>query len=121
MTKKDYYEILGVGKETNKAEIKKAYKKLALKHHPDKGGDAEKFKEISEAYAVLSDDNKKGQYDMLVLTKGSARRIFSGMLILMIFFLRYLEIAALAGAYLRPFLEGAEEGGNKEVLTFIMR
>ncbi|MBI2105236.1 molecular chaperone DnaJ, partial [Candidatus Woesearchaeota archaeon] len=46
-----------------KDEIKKAYKKLALKHHPDKGGDAEKFKELSEAYAVLSDDNKRKQYD----------------------------------------------------------
>jgi molecular chaperone DnaJ len=52
-----------VSKEANKAEIKKAYKKLALKHHPDRGGDAEKFKEISEAYAVLSDNNKRSQYD----------------------------------------------------------
>ena len=63
MTKRDYYEILGVGKESPKDEIKKAYKKLAVKYHPDKGGDAEKFKEISEAYAVLSDDNKRKQYD----------------------------------------------------------
>jgi molecular chaperone DnaJ len=63
MAKRDYYEILGVGKDSSKAEIKKAYKKLAIEHHPDKGGDAEKFKEISEAYAVLSDDTKKNQYD----------------------------------------------------------
>jgi len=63
MTKKDYYEILGVNKNASKTEIKKAYKKLALKYHPDRGGDAEKFKEISEAYAVLSDDNKRSQYD----------------------------------------------------------
>jgi molecular chaperone DnaJ len=63
MTNKDYYEILGVSKESTKEEIKKAYKKLALKNHPDRGGDAEKFKEISEAYAVLSDEDKKGQYD----------------------------------------------------------
>jgi len=63
MTKRDYYEILGVGKEVSKEEIKKTYKKLALKYHPDKGGDAEKFKEISEAYAVLSDDDKRSQYD----------------------------------------------------------
>ena len=60
---KDYYELLGVSKDSSKDEIKKAYKKLALKHHPDRGGDAEKFKEISEAYAVLSDDGKKQQYD----------------------------------------------------------
>ncbi len=63
MTKKDYYDLLGTSKDSSKEEIKKAYKKLALKYHPDKGGDAEKFKEISEAYAVLSDDNKRKQYD----------------------------------------------------------
>mgnify|MGYP001582858181 FL=1 len=62
MAKKDYYEILGISKDSSSDEIKKAYKKLALKHHPDKGGDAEKFKEISEAYAVLSDENKRKQY-----------------------------------------------------------
>jgi len=63
MTKRDYYEILGLSKSASKDEIKKAYKKLAIKHHPDKGGDAEKFKELSEAYAVLSDENKRKQYD----------------------------------------------------------
>ncbi|MBI4158992.1 molecular chaperone DnaJ [Candidatus Woesearchaeota archaeon] len=63
MTKRDYYEILGVSKTSNKEDVKKAYKKLALQHHPDKGGDAEKFKEISEAYAVLSDDTKRQQYN----------------------------------------------------------
>jgi molecular chaperone DnaJ len=64
--KRDYYEVLGVSKDTPKAEIKKAYRKLALKYHPDrnKSADAEeKFKEISEAYAVLSDDEKRSQYD----------------------------------------------------------
>ncbi len=66
MTKKDYYEILGIKKDSNKEEIKKAYKKLAKQYHPDLNknhGDGEKFKEISEAYAVLSDENKKQQYD----------------------------------------------------------
>ena len=63
MTKRDYYEILNVNKNASKEEVKKAYKKLALQHHPDKGGDAEKFKEISEAYAVLTDDTKRQQYD----------------------------------------------------------
>jgi len=64
--KRDYYEVLGVGRDASKEEIKNAYRKLALQYHPDrnKSKDAEeKFKEISEAYAVLSDDEKRRQYD----------------------------------------------------------
>jgi molecular chaperone DnaJ len=61
---KDYYEILGVGKGASDDEIKKAYRKLAHKYHPDKGGgDEAKFKEINEAYQVLSDKTKRQQYD----------------------------------------------------------
>ena len=66
MTKRDYYDILGINKNATKAEIKKAYRKLALKYHPDKNPDKdaeEKFKEISEAYAVLYDDEKRQMYD----------------------------------------------------------
>jgi len=63
MTQKDYYEVLGVKKEATPEEIKKAYRKMALKHHPDKGGDEAKFKEASEAYETLSDPQKKQQYD----------------------------------------------------------
>jgi DnaJ family protein A protein 2 len=58
-----FYEILGVSKEATQAEIKKAYRKLAIQHHPDKGGDEEKFKEITRAYEVLSDEEKRAQYD----------------------------------------------------------
>jgi len=67
MAGKDYYKILGVSKTSSPEEIKKAYRKLALKYHPDHNkGDKEaeaRFKEISEAYAVLSDPEKKKQYD----------------------------------------------------------
>lgn len=61
---KDYYKILGVNKDASEEEIKKAFRKLAHVHHPDKsGGDESKFKEASEAYAVLSDKKKRAQYD----------------------------------------------------------
>lgn len=61
---KDYYKILGISKNASEDEIKKAYRKLAHQHHPDKsGGDAKKFKEINEAYQVLSDKNKRLNYD----------------------------------------------------------
>jgi len=63
MANKDYYQILGVSKNASKEELKKAFRTLAHQHHPDKGGDAEKFKEINEAYGVLSDEKKKAQYD----------------------------------------------------------
>ncbi len=60
---KDYYQILGISRDASRDEIKKAYRKLAHKYHPDKGGDEKKFKEINEAYQTLSDEEKKGQYD----------------------------------------------------------
>lgn len=61
---KDYYEILGIQKTASKDEVKKAFRKLAAKYHPDKkGGDEAKFKEISEAYATLGDDKKRSEYD----------------------------------------------------------
>lgn len=63
MAKRDYYSVLGVSKTANQDEIKKAFRQLAKKYHPDKGGDPEKFKEAAEAYEVLSDPDKRAQYD----------------------------------------------------------
>ncbi|MCA9783888.1 MAG: molecular chaperone DnaJ [Calditrichaeota bacterium] len=66
MSKRDYYEVLGIARDADTSEIKKAYRKLALKYHPDKNKEAgaeERFKEVSEAYSVLSDEQKRGRYD----------------------------------------------------------
>jgi molecular chaperone DnaJ len=64
MSKRDYYEVLGVKKDASVDEIKKAFRRLAVQHHPDKeGGNEEKFKEINEAYDVLKDQSKRQRYD----------------------------------------------------------
>ena len=66
---KDYYEILGVKKDASADEIKRAYRKLAHQHHPDKdGGDETKFKELNEAYQILSNQEKRAQYDQFGTT-----------------------------------------------------
>merc|ERR1712166_794781 len=57
------YKTLGVAKNATASEIKKAYRKLAVKHHPDKGGDPDTFKEISKAYDIVGDEEKRTQYD----------------------------------------------------------
>jgi DnaJ-class molecular chaperone len=59
----DYYSILGVYRGANSDEIKKAYRRMASQHHPDKGGDTQKFQQIEEAYRTLSDDSARSQYD----------------------------------------------------------
>src|SRR5512134_4073917 len=67
MSKRDYYEILGIARSATEQEIKSAYRKLALRHHPDRNpgdkGAEEKFKEAAEAYAVLADPQKRSMYD----------------------------------------------------------
>jgi len=82
MSKRDYYEILGVNRQAIKEEIKKAYRKVAMKFHPDKNpGDAEaeaKFKEAAEAYAVLNDEQKRAQYDQFGHSMGAGQSPFGG-------------------------------------------
>jgi molecular chaperone DnaJ len=62
-TQRDYYEILGVKKDASTDEIKKAFRRAAVEHHPDRGGDEAKFKEVNEAYEVLKDESKRKRYD----------------------------------------------------------
>ena len=79
---KDFYAVLGVAKDADSAAIKKAYRNLAKKYHPDRNPDdaaaAEKFKEIGEAYAVLSDDKERQQYDAIRSMAGGGARFTSG-------------------------------------------
>ncbi len=80
-SKKDYYEVLGIPRSATEADIKKAFRNLARKHHPDvnkEPGSAEKFKELNEAYQVLSDPRKRQQYDNFGSTDFSAGQGFSG-------------------------------------------
>lgn len=70
----DYYNTLGISKSASADEIKKAYRRLALKYHPDRGGDHNKFTEINEAYQVLSDPQKRASYDQF----GKAGSAFGG-------------------------------------------
>src|SRR5271157_3357714 len=85
MASRDYYEVLGVPKGAAKEQVKDAYRKLALQYHPDRNKSPEaeeKFKEITEAYAVLSDDEKRNQYDAYgkegVYQRYSQEEIFRG-------------------------------------------
>ncbi|QEE17684.1 molecular chaperone DnaJ [Promethearchaeum syntrophicum] len=76
--KRDYYDVLGTNKSASQAEIKKAFYRLAKTHHPDRGGDAEKFKEINEAYMVLSDADKRAKYDRFGFSGMDMGEGFSG-------------------------------------------
>lgn len=75
---KSYYEILGVSPNASDEEIKKSFRKLSLKHHPDRGGNSETFKEINAAYSTLSDAEKKQQYDFQLKFGGRGNSPFGG-------------------------------------------
>ena len=70
MAQRTFYDVLGVKKDASADEIKKAFRKLAVKYHPDAGGDEQKFKEISEAYETLSDEKKRREYDQMLAFGG---------------------------------------------------
>src|SRR5437867_11251650 len=120
MEKRDYYDVLGVQKGAGKDDVKAAYRKLALQYHHDRNKDpgaAEKFKEISEAYAVLSDDDKRQEYDKFgrqgVYQHDSQEDLFRGADFDSIF--RDLGIGAFGGLFER-FCGGLGGGlGSEEV------
>jgi|SRR5210317_1671665 DnaJ-class molecular chaperone len=67
MTQEDnLYQILGVGPSSSQEEIKQAYRRLSMEHHPDRGGDSAKFNKVKEAFNVLSDQAKRNRYDMYI-------------------------------------------------------
>ena len=76
--KRSYYDILGVKRDATDDQIKKAFRKLAAKYHPDAGGDEQKFKEVSEAYTTLSDPEKRKEYDQLLMFGGIPGSDFGG-------------------------------------------
>lgn len=78
MANKDFYDILGVSRTASADELKRAYRKLAQQYHPDKGGDPARFKEVNEAYQVLSDPNKRQQYDQFGATGVGSQGFGSG-------------------------------------------
>ncbi len=75
---KTFYDVLGVKRDASKSDIQKAFRKLAAKYHPDRGGDEAKFKEISEAYNTLSDDKKRQEYDQMLTFGGIPGGGFGG-------------------------------------------
>ena len=124
MSKRDYYEVLGVSKGASESEIKKAYRKMAIKYHPDKNPDdaqaEEKFKEAAEAYEVLSNAEKKQRYDQFghAGMGGAGGGGFGGGMNMEDIFSQFGDILAAEAEALKAFLaaEVVEGGDLKEVI-----
>jgi len=118
MTKRDYYDILGVAKKADAAEIKSAYRKLAIKYHPDKNpGDKEaeeKFKEAAEAYEVLSNPEKRQRYDRFGHAGNSASGGYGGGMNMEDIFNQFGDIFG-GGSPFESFFRGSSGGGGQRV------
>ena len=99
--KRDYYQVLGVDRGASAEDIKKAYRKLAHEHHPDKtGGDGQRFKEVNEAYQVLGNDRKRKEYDMYGQVFDEGGRLFANLTLNDAKITRNSASAASVGKYL---------------------
>ncbi|MEE2953644.1 MAG: molecular chaperone DnaJ [Bacteroidota bacterium] len=118
MEKRDYYEILGVSKSASKKELKNAYRKLAIKYHPDKNPDdktaEEKFKEAAEAYDVLNNDEKRQRYDQFghAGMRGSSGGGFGGGMSMDDIFSQFGDIFGGGGSPFESFFGGGGRGGR---------
>ena len=116
MSKRDYYDILGVDKSSSKEEIKKAYRKIAIKYHPDKNpGDKaseDKFKEAAEAYEVLSDESKKARYDRFGHSGMEGGGFGGGGMNMDDIFSRFDDIFGGGGGGFGDFFGGSGRGGG---------
>jgi molecular chaperone DnaJ len=122
MAKRDYYEVLGVDKSADEASIKKAYRKTAMKYHPDRNPDdktaEEKFKEAAEAYEVLSDPNKKARYDKyghagVDPNMGGGGGGFRGGMTMDDIFSQFGDIFGDSGSPFDSFFGGSSRGGGR--------
>ena len=126
MSKRDYYEVLGVSKGASGSEIKKAYRKMALKYHPDKNPDdkvaEEKFKEAAEAYEVLSTPEKKQRYDQFGHSgmSGASGGGFGGGMNMEDIFSQFGDIFGGGGGF-ESFFGGGSRGGRRSVKGSNMR